>query len=295
MTRIATRSRCRSPTGLTARSTTRRRASCCGLRPRIRSARTPSSCGCRTARGGTDVEGFTVGVVRRNENPRITSEAPAAAKYQTPYRYQVVAEDPNGDALAYEVDAVSLGRGVTIDAGGLLTWTPQGVGPVSIGVRVSDGRGGEATQRFDLDVAEPAANTPPRIVSTINGPIFAGEAFAYQLVAEDIEDGTSPNASLVFGLDEAATQAGMRLDPFTGLLTWTPSARGTYAATVTVTDSGGLSSAQRLTLPVNVRPVTNQPPRFSTSPTGPAVADRAWTYAAAGDGPRRRRRHRHPR
>ena len=149
---------------------------------------------------------------------------------------------------------------------------------MSIGVRVTDGRGGEDTQFFDLDVAAPEANTAPRIVTEVEGLVFLNTEFVLPLVAEDLEDGTSPNNRLVWSLDQASRDRGMELDPFTGRLSWTPRVAGTFNSTVTVTDSGGAYASTTLTLPVNVRPATNQPASFTSRPTGPAVADRSWTY-----------------
>ena len=48
-------------------------------------------------RGGFDVESFDVAVVVRNQGPTIESTAPVAAKFGTPYTYQVIASDPNGE------------------------------------------------------------------------------------------------------------------------------------------------------------------------------------------------------
>jgi hypothetical protein len=51
--------------------------------------------------------------------------------------YQVVAFDPNGDALYYSL--VNAPAGATIGASGVLTWTPGAEGKYSFGISVSDG------------------------------------------------------------------------------------------------------------------------------------------------------------
>ncbi|MEM1108240.1 MAG: putative Ig domain-containing protein [Planctomycetota bacterium] len=243
-------------------------------------------------RGGQDTEAFTVNVVMRNENPEITSVAPTAAKSGVEYVYQLEANDPNGDALTYEVDRLSAERGVAIDANGRLTWTPGAAGVATIGVRVSDGRGGEDTQVFDLDVVEPVVNTPPTFTSTVEGFVFLNEAFSVKVTAEDIEDGVSTaiGTGLGFSLDEASLVRGVSIvdDPTSvnhGLLRWTPRSVGTFTTTVTVTDSQGASARQVLTFPVNVRPVVNEPPVFTSTPTGPAVNGRSWTYNVTASDP----------
>ena len=58
--------------------------------------------------------------------------------------------------------------GMAIDAGtGLLTWTPSidQLGPQSVAVQVTDGRGGVALQTFTVNVLQDPADHPPVIVS----------------------------------------------------------------------------------------------------------------------------------
>jgi large repetitive protein len=60
---------------------------------------------------------------------------------------------------------------ITIDANadtGLLTWTPltTQTGTNTMGIKVNDGKGGEAIQTFNLDVTTPVANRAPVIDSS---------------------------------------------------------------------------------------------------------------------------------
>ena len=71
------------------------------------------------------------------------------------------ATDADGDPLAYDLPTAP--AGMTIDAGGVIRWTPAAsqFGPNDVTVRVQDGRGGVATQAFTVNVtaqpSEPAA------------------------------------------------------------------------------------------------------------------------------------------
>ena len=86
----------------------------------------------------------------------ITSFPVFTGTREQPYNYQVVATSPalcSGGALTYSLD---LGpTGMTIDASGLIQWTPTGtqVGPNPVTVRVADAGGPFATQSFGVVVA----------------------------------------------------------------------------------------------------------------------------------------------
>ena len=82
---------------------------------------------------------------------------------QPTYQYDVDAVDPDFDILSF-----ALLKGPTeldIDAAtGLVTWRPpvDDVGFHDVIVQVSDGRGGMATQQYELRVAAEPPEIPPR-------------------------------------------------------------------------------------------------------------------------------------
>ncbi len=115
-----------------------------------------------------------------NRDPRITSDPVTTGQAGTPYLYQVAADDPDGDPLAYGLSLFP--DGMTISAGGLIEWTPDTADRFDVTVEVTDGRGGHASQSFSIDVgAAPGVPPPtvtldptvPREVTQIEG--FAGE------------------------------------------------------------------------------------------------------------------------
>jgi fibro-slime domain-containing protein/RHS repeat-associated protein len=77
------------------------------------------------------------------------------------YTYQVQANDPNGDPLAY--DLLTAPDGMKIDsATGLITWNPGAdkVGAHNVSLKVTDGRGGFDTQSYALQVIDPRNKAP---------------------------------------------------------------------------------------------------------------------------------------
>ena len=93
-------------------------------------------------------------VTVRNSHPIIRSTPPSGAGPGGVFSYRVVADDPDGDSLAFTMTEGP--RGASFDAG-MFRWAPspefRGGAPVVL--RVSDGNGGEARQEFVLQVAAP--------------------------------------------------------------------------------------------------------------------------------------------
>src|SRR5262249_59485420 len=122
------------------------------------------------ARGAAAAQSFDLPVVSTapNNSPSITSSPRFTIRIGDTYLYQVEADDPNGDALAYSLSTGP--AGMTIDANGLVTWVPVAaqVGPNAVQIRVEDGRGGFATPSRTLSVV--AQTTNPSPTSTSNPP-----------------------------------------------------------------------------------------------------------------------------
>jgi RHS repeat-associated protein len=103
----------------------------------------------------------TVTVAPPNHDPQISSTPLTSGQQGVAYSYQVVANDPDGDALSYTLTIFP--TGMSISGTGLVSWTPSGSGTFSVGIRVTDGRGGSTTQSFNLVIA-PALVSVPNVV-----------------------------------------------------------------------------------------------------------------------------------
>lgn len=80
----------------------------------------------------------------------------------------------------------------------------------------------------------------PVITSSLNASGFNGEAFSYQIAAD--------NTPTSFAISNEP--AGMSVDPATGLVSWTPPSSGNFTATITATNPAG-SDNETLTINVN--------------------------------------------
>src|SRR5690606_9162719 len=111
-------------------------------------------------KGGVARQTFVLTVEDFDANgpPRILSTPHTIARVGETYRYHVLAADPNADPLHYSLERGP--QGMLIDDAGLVQWTPRDRDSAihAVEVRVGDGRGAFAVQRFDLEVLGPRQN-----------------------------------------------------------------------------------------------------------------------------------------
>lgn len=99
-------------------------------------------------------------VVLENRPPRFLSQPPENLVAPGRYRYEVKAQDPDGDQLEFRLEG-PVPDGMRIDTvTGLLEWEFESPpeGPILVDIRVSDGQGGEARQSYDFSVEASAAS-----------------------------------------------------------------------------------------------------------------------------------------
>jgi hypothetical protein len=135
--------------------------------------------------GGVAFQTYVLVVRPPNRAPTINSSPVTATDAGTNYRYQVLAFDPDGDALTFEL--LTAPDGMTIDPRtGNVTWqTDAGdIGDHAIQVRVTDERGLSATQDFTLTVS---ADTEAPVVVILQSSHFtnAGTEVTFRVLATD--------------------------------------------------------------------------------------------------------------
>ena len=129
-----------------------------------------------------------------NRAPQMISQPDSEALTGQDYAYDVDASDADHDELTYEL--LSAPIGMTIDSeSGLIQWSPQryDVGSHSILVRVTDGRGGNDQQSYQLEVREIIPNRPPMFISE---PVLDATVATYFEVV-DVPVGDQPSALAV--------------------------------------------------------------------------------------------------
>jgi RHS repeat-associated protein len=220
--------------------------------------------------GQAFIQTFTVLVQAVNLPPVITSEPQTQIGAGQLYSYAVQASDADGDPLNYSLTQHP--SGMTIDpASGMIQWTPTAAqaGTQSVAIQVSDGQGGTATQTWSIVVPATKIAYPPVITSLPSYNATAGQAYTYQVIATDPQ-----GQSLTYSISPAPT--GMKIDPVSGLVQWTPANNqaGMQTVQVNVTDQGGLAAHQTYTLDV----IVNQPPTITSQPLNSITAGLLYAY-----------------
>lgn len=150
-----------------------------------------------------------------------------------------VASDPDEDELSY---VWSASGGDISGEGAVVTWVaPEEVGAYTITVKVTDGRGGEATMQLTIDVI---VNHAPVIESLAAepSPVRQGKTSTIECVASDLDE------------DELSYLWSANRGNISGqgsIVAWTtPNACGTYIITVTVADGRGGEVSEELEVEV---------------------------------------------
>jgi len=175
--------------------------------------------------------GFSVNVSSEGANglPAVTSVPPGTARAQLPYRHDLTATDPDGDAVTFGL--VTGPPNATLSPGGRFEWVPAATetGTHGVVVRVSDNKG---FSLFNFTIRVTGPNHPPIFLGKPDLlRVRAGSAWTFHARASD-----SDGDPLTYTLE--SKPGGMSIDPETGVLTWTPasSLSGRYLVSVVVSD-----------------------------------------------------------
>ncbi|MCW9709176.1 beta strand repeat-containing protein, partial [Fodinibius salsisoli] len=228
----------------------------------------------------TIAQSFIITVGNTNRAPVFDSSPATKAQEQQAYTYNIVASDPDGDALTITAptapDWVSLtdNDDGTASLGG--TPGPEDMGEVSVELQVSDGTV-TATQSFTISVSN--TNRPPVFDSS---PVTAGkegENYSYTVKASDPDgDGLSFSgveipvwANLQDNGDGTATLSG----------TPGPDDMGEVQVELEVSDGTDMAT-QSFTITVDN---TNRAPVFDSQPVTSAKEGEAYSYAIQASDP----------
>ncbi|WP_168189463.1 beta strand repeat-containing protein [Paludisphaera borealis] len=147
-----------------------------------------------------------------------------------------------GSGVGYVFSAVGLPAGLSINAAGLITGTPNGVvGAFNFDVTVTDSLGADLSQSYSITVNPALAITPSTIPNAIVGSLYS-----HQLTA-------TGGSGVGYVFTAASLPAGLSIDA-AGLITGTPTdnSGSPYTVDVTVVDDQGASFTQQYTLTVEL-------------------------------------------
>jgi hypothetical protein len=173
-----------------------------------------------------------------NSAPRISGLPATTVVAGMTYSFQPIATDPDRQRLRFSISNRPAWAKFNTTTG-KLSGTPlaANAGTTSgIVITVSDGALSASLAPFSITVTQ-AANRAPTISGTPPTAASVGVAYTFSPTASD-PDGDALTWSI------AAKPAGASFSVATGLLTWTPTAAGTWSGIViSVTDARGASSS----------------------------------------------------
>jgi len=163
----------------------------------------------------------------------------------------------------------TLPAGLTFTASsGLVSGTPTASGPSGPQVfRAVDANGSAATATFTFTI-QPQLTLTATLPSTAN----VGTAYSGLLTASG---GVAP---LTFGVAGGQLPPGVTVNASSGVVSGTPVAAGSFTATLSVTDAGGLVATQVVTVAV----FANPPPAIVTNSLANGVAGTVYLQTLAG-------------
>lgn len=233
------------------------------------------------SRGGRGEQSFSILVDASllNRPPAFAGNPLTFVRLGDSYLYDADARDPDGDGLLFTLAQAP--TGMSMDAGtGVVSWASPTQGRFPVTVRVADGRGGVASQQFELGVGV-ASDTPgaPWISGTPRTWAVVGAAYRYQPTGHDPEGRT-----LAWTLP--TKPAGMTVVAASGEVLWTPTPGqlGRHRVVVSVTDQDGGGAGQEWDIDV-VSTAPNQPPAFVTLPVRTVTRGSTYLYSARATDP----------
>ena len=173
-----------------------------------------------------------------NRPPVITKPADLILTQGQVYKYNIVASDPDVDAvLTYSATNLPASLSVNAQTGEISGTVTSDDGVFTPTLTVTDQFSLTATTNFVITVKKP--NTPPVVTQPADMVAFRNKQFKYQVIASDPEDGQIGIIYSALGLP-----AGLAIDTTSGEITGTVTAViGEYTTTLKATDQFGLASA----------------------------------------------------
>ncbi|WP_162843852.1 putative Ig domain-containing protein, partial [Allorhizobium taibaishanense] len=184
-----------------------------------------------------------------------------AATVGTAYSQAITASGGTAP-YSYAVTLGTLPAGLSLDTTtGAITGTPTTAGSFSFTITATDANSVNGAASYSLAVAEPSVTLT---LSPSSGALAAGAVGTTYSQSISASSGTAPYTYSASGLPD-----GLSLDASTGAVTGTPTTAGSYAITVTVTDSASPANSGSGSYTIAV----NAAASFAFSPSGGALKE----------------------
>ncbi|WP_232760477.1 putative Ig domain-containing protein, partial [Xanthomonas sp. SHU 166] len=224
--------------------------------------------GVTDANAFTAAQAFTLTVA----SPTLTLSPPALPAGTAGSAYSQALSATGGTApYSYSLATGALPAGLSLSAAGVLSGTPTQAGSFVFTATVTDstaGVPGQASRSYTLSIAAPTL-TPGQPTLPAG---TAGTAYNQTL---STSGGTAPYS---YSVVSGALPTGLTLTT-AGVLSGTPSAAGSFAFSIKVSDANGFSATQAYTLTI----ASAVPAPVAANDTGATLVDTALTLAVTGN------------
>jgi hypothetical protein len=225
---------------------------------------------------GTDSVAQIITLPVANNAPPVITNLPTNTVGQVGEEYvaQILADDPNGDALTYKLENAP--DGLTISDDGTITWSEPVAGRYTVAVIATDSEGATAQRQFVLQIIDTnIPNEPPQITNTPPSTIPVNKQFSFQLNTSDPEN-DNVAVSLEDAPDGMTITSGGRID-------WTPTETGQVTFSVKISDG---TNALVYTFAMEVAAQrANSKPVFTSQPPSSVLANKQFKYQPAATDP----------
>lgn len=188
------------------------------------------------------------------------------------YSQTITASGGTGTGYSFAVTAGSLPPGITLAPSGALSGTPPTPGSYDFTVTATDSAGNTGVRAYTLVVQPIGAIviSPPTLP---NGTILSAYS---QTISATGGTGTGYQFTVIAG----SLPTGLTLDATSGVLSGTPTARGSFAFTVQVTDSGSHTATQAYAITIVGHTLSLAPASLPNGTNGTPYATQ--TFVASG-------------
>lgn len=215
-----------------------------------------------------------------NSPPTLSGAPAGAVVVDTPYAFQPVATDADGDSLRFSIANRPSWASFNSSTGALVgTPSTSNIGTYSnIVISVSDGTASTSIGPFAIQVRGPD-NRAPTISGSPATSVQATRAYSFTPSASDAD-----NDRLTYSIVNRPTWASFSTS--TGRLSGTPSSSqvGTYA-NILITVSDGRATASLPAFSINVQAAPNRSPTISGSPATSVNAGGTYSFRPTASDP----------
>jgi len=221
-------------------------------------------------------------VIEKSSNtpPTFVSLTGRVIRELSAMNFRLVGRDTDMPAQALTYGLVSGPIGLTVSAGGVVSWTPteeQGPSTNTVVVRVTDNGIPSLSTTNTITIVVSEANTAPTLINAFSRSIFENAKLSTQIIVRDTD---LPAQKMTFAL--VSGPVGLTLSA-TGLLEWTPSEEqgpSTNKVVVRVTDDASTPLSATATFILTVREANASPIFAATNLTVAALSKLSFALKA---------------